>query len=1051
MDSGPPAAVAAPMLCDMATKRTSNRSRKSNNSRREQFVFMGESQDAQELSDWTAPIFDKPDDVKRLLCQSLQSHFLFAQVRSEDLNTIASAMQLVLVQPDELVIRQGDPGDNFYVVESGQFQIFVNGRFVGEVGPGGSFGELSLMQNCARAASLKNTSPEPARTWALDRQTFRRSIAKLNSSRDRELRQTLKQCELFKTFNDGAMNTLAKAVAITEFANDEKIISKGDEGHEMFIIKSGQVVCDVEDELDQEARAKLRKHTGSPLALSALPEHEEDDMRSDGSGSVGSTTDRRGTASRRKSGVCSVTLGPGMWFGERALINKERRAASVYAAGPVVAYVLSRHIFELLLGSHAEVVRKFEDEVKLLLLEEWLGEEHIRSLGDSRSVALSLVEEDTIMPGSTVISPTEPATAFYVIKAGRAVMVSDDGDEITLGKGQCFGERALLQGREETVPSDEEVEEGGGGAAGPPADRPTRPVQYDITVKVPGQSSWERLEVYKLDRDKLNAAGVPEWAFFDEDVLDQIAENRELSTASASPIPLRPQLTAKTTAPPPPPVEHRGSSTALYPSSVQDKALSSPPEPRDTKVEGQPEPSAAVTPLLPALTAAELSPSERADEVATAPAPVPDQPSAVEEEGPPAPKTRPAVAAESQVEGEDRQMEAVGTASDGAVKEDVKDDAEEQGEVTDAEEGEGQAVTPRNRSSTMSEWLGRSSSMTFEEHVSQSKKTLVVNNGTADLEVMRTLGCGSFGRVKLALHKETNTILALKILLKSNVVEMRQVQNIKREKDIIAQLTHPNVLRLFGTFQDADSLYMMLELVVGGELFRIMHGDGSEENVLPLESARFYTAQVVEVFSYIHSQSIIYRDLKPENLLVTDAGYLKVIDWGFAKEVQDDTTYTLCGTPEYLAPELVDGRGHGKAVDFWALGCVLYEMCIGFSPFVGDDANDSMAICHRITSGIIEWPEDIECDPYAKSMIERLLCQNAVERLGCLKNGVDDIKNYPLYHGFEWEKMTSFEMPAPWVPEIQDERDVSNFDDIYDDGTEEEEFVSYDGDVTFDF
>ena len=157
-----------------------------------------------------------------------------------------------------------------------------------------------------------------------------------------------------------------------------------------------------------------------------------------------------------------------------------------------------------------------------------------------------------------------------------------------------------------------------------------------------------------------------------------------------------------------------------------------------------------------------------------------------------------------------------------------------------------------------------------------------------------------------------------------------------------------------------------------------------------------------------------------------------MIDWGFAKEIEGGTTYTLCGTPEYLAPELVDGRGHGKAVDFWALGCVLFEMLQGFSPFVGDDANDTMAICHRITAGILEWPEGDEysLEPSAKRMIERLLTSDPVERLGCLKDGIEEIYKDPFYSdaGFDWEAMREATMEAPWVPEIADEKDVSNFD-----------------------
>ena len=199
--------------------------------------------------------------------------------------------------------------------------------------------------------------------------------------------------------------------------------------------------------------------------------------------------------------------------------------------------------------------------------------------------------------------------------------------------------------------------------------------------------------------------------------------------------------------------------------------------------------------------------------------------------------------------------------------------------------------------------VGKANTEVIGTTVKAAKTSLQCSNGLHDLAVSRTLGCGSFGRVKVATHNESGTILALKILQKDTVVEMRQVKNIARERSIIAALAgHPNILQLYGTFQDADCLYMMLELVPGGELYRLMHGDGTEENRLSFSAARFYAAQVLTVYEHIHNRDIIYRDLKPENLLVTAEGYLKVIDWGFAKDLSgssdNNTTFTLCGTPE---------------------------------------------------------------------------------------------------------------------------------------------------------
>ena len=361
--------------------------------------------------------------------------------------------------------------------------------------------------------------------------------------------------------------------------------------------------------------------------------------------------------------------------------------------------------------------------------------------------------------------------------------------------------------------------------------------------------------------------------------------------------------------------------------------------------------------------------------------------------------------------------------------------------------------------------------------------SLTCPNGLTDLEVERTLGMGSFGRVKLATHTQSGTLCALKILQKQVVVETRQVRNIGRERSIMLELQHPSVLRLYGSFQNADSLYMLLELVNGGELYRLMHGDGSEQNQLKPTDALFYASQVATVYAYIHSKDIIYRDLKPENLLLTAEGYLKVIDWGFAKQIEDNTTYTMCGTPEYLAPEIVNGSGHGCAADYWSLGVVLYEMVVGYSPFVGDDYTDQLAICERITSGLVEWDPDVEVHPLLQDLVEKLLCQDPTARLGCRAAGVRDFEEHAAYvtplnepvapsalpllpagpeqqpQGaeatglgvFDWPAMRAFTMPAPWKPDLSRDgaKDVSNFDDIYDE--EEEEFVPYDGDVVFDF
>ena len=170
------------------------------------------------------------------------------------------------------------------------------------------------------------------------------------------------------------------------------------------------------------------------------------------------------------------------------------------------------------------------------------------------------------------------------------------------------------------------------------------------------------------------------------------------------------------------------------------------------------------------------------------------------------------------------------------------------------------------------------------------------------------------------------------------------------EKIILQKCIHPFILQLITTYKDENCLYMLLELVQGGELFNLLHNMGG---YLSSSHAVFYAACVLDVLAFLHKNNILYRDLKPENLLIDKEGYIKVVDFGFAKVVKD-RTFTLCGTPEYLAPELVLGKGHNKGVDYWALGVLIYEMLCGYSPFADHENGDQIIICKNIMRGEVK-------------------------------------------------------------------------------------------------
>jgi serine/threonine protein kinase len=296
----------------------------------------------------------------------------------------------------------------------------------------------------------------------------------------------------------------------------------------------------------------------------------------------------------------------------------------------------------------------------------------------------------------------------------------------------------------------------------------------------------------------------------------------------------------------------------------------------------------------------------------------------------------------------------------------------------------------------------------------------------ADFNVGVTLGTGSFGRVKFSTHKVKGSHWAIKMLKKSEVIRLQQVEHMVSEKTILAALSHPFIVTLAGTFQDPRYLYMVLEYVVGGEFFTHLRNAQRLEN----NNAKFYAAQVSLIFEYLHSQDFIYRDLKPENLLLDKMGYIKITDFGFAKRVAFKT-YTLCGTPEYIAPEVLLNKGHGKGVDWWTLGILMYEMLVGQPPFVDDDP---MGIYQQILAGKVNFPRFI--DRNAKSLIKKLLVADLTKRFGCLKAGASDIKNHKWYAGLDWSGLLDKELVAPVIPNVQDETDTSNFDP-YPDSLEE--------------
>jgi len=303
------------------------------------------------------------------------------------------------------------------------------------------------------------------------------------------------------------------------------------------------------------------------------------------------------------------------------------------------------------------------------------------------------------------------------------------------------------------------------------------------------------------------------------------------------------------------------------------------------------------------------------------------------------------------------------------------------------------------------------------EAAAASAKALSLN----DFTLARTLGTGSFGRVFMAKHRDDPKAnpVAIKRLKKAVVIRQRQVDHIVSEKKILAAIRHPFIVEMHGTFKDDRYLYIVMEYVVGGEFFTHLRKSRRFEN----DAARFYAAQVTAIFEYLHAKNIIYRDLKPENILISKDGFLKLTDFGFAKAIEY-RTYTLCGTPEYIAPEVLLNKGHGKPVDWWTLGILIYEMIVGYPPFFDEEP---MGIYQKILGGKIIFPKFF--DKNCKALVKRLLTPDLAKRYGNLKNGVEDIKQHRWFLGFSWDELMGRKLAAPYLPTIRGPDDTSNFEE----------------------
>ncbi|XXG99478.1 hypothetical protein Hte_005817 [Hypoxylon texense] len=290
-----------------------------------------------------------------------------------------------------------------------------------------------------------------------------------------------------------------------------------------------------------------------------------------------------------------------------------------------------------------------------------------------------------------------------------------------------------------------------------------------------------------------------------------------------------------------------------------------------------------------------------------------------------------------------------------------------------------------------------------------------------DFELLKVVGKGSFGKVMQVRKKDTSRIYALKTIRKAHIISRSEVAHTLAERSVLAQINNPFIVPLKFTFQSPEKLYFVLAFVNGGELFHHLQ----KEQRFDVNRARFYTAELLCALECLHGFNVIYRDLKPENILLDYQGHIALCDFGLCKlDMKDeDRTNTFCGTPEYLAPELLMGKGYNKTVDWWTLGVLLYEMLTGLPPFYDENTNE---MYRKILSEPLHFPSADIVPPAAKDLLSKLLNRNPEERLGAA--GSAEIKAHPFFHAIDWRKLLQRKYEPTFKPSVVDALDTANFD-----------------------
>ena len=293
-----------------------------------------------------------------------------------------------------------------------------------------------------------------------------------------------------------------------------------------------------------------------------------------------------------------------------------------------------------------------------------------------------------------------------------------------------------------------------------------------------------------------------------------------------------------------------------------------------------------------------------------------------------------------------------------------------------------------------------------------------------DFTKIKLIGKGSYGNVFLVRYNKNNMIYAMKVYKKSDLREKNQENNTKSERNLLTQINFPFIVEVKFAFQTDSKLFLVQEFIQGGDLFFHIHSGQK----FSTQKTKFYLVEIILAIDFLHKNNMIYRDLKPENILIDSKGHIKLTDFGLSKIVTniEEKSFTICGTLQYIAPEIISGEGYNESVDWWSLGIIMYEMLTGKLPFKfnfdsQEEQNDLNIYDKKIK--FHSWIEE-----NAKDLINKLLNKVPEKRIGSGKEGAENIKKHPFFSDIDWNKALNKELRPPFIPKIENETDIKYFE-----------------------